>query len=82
MWEDPIVAEVHRIREKLAADCSFDIGVFFAELRKHQAATVTPVAHQKKLAEPTAEAEPDRDPDFPRSGTSQAAPTRNGGTRE
>jgi hypothetical protein len=25
MWEDPIVAEVHRAREKLAAECNFDI---------------------------------------------------------
>ena len=34
MWEDPIVAEVHRAREKLAADCNFDIKTFFAGLRK------------------------------------------------
>ena len=25
MWEDPIVAEVHRTREKLAAECNFDV---------------------------------------------------------
>ena len=25
MWEDPIVAEVHRTREKLAAEYNFDI---------------------------------------------------------
>ena len=38
MWEDPIVAEVHRTREKLAAECNFDIKAFFADLRKRQAA--------------------------------------------
>ena len=38
MWEDPIVAEVHRTREKLAAKFNFDIGAFFADLRKRQAA--------------------------------------------
>src|SRR5438874_10059617 len=38
MWEDPIVAEVHRTREKLAAEYNFDITAFFADLRKRQAA--------------------------------------------
>ena len=28
MWEDPIVAEVHRIREKLAAEYNFDADRF------------------------------------------------------
>lgn len=36
MWEDPIVAEVHRAREKLAADCNYDISAFFAGLRERQ----------------------------------------------
>ena len=36
MWEDPIVAEVHRAREKLAAECNYDIRAFFAGLRKRQ----------------------------------------------
>ena len=33
MWNDPIVAEVHRAREKLAAECNFDIKAFFAGVR-------------------------------------------------
>lgn len=37
MWKDPIVAEVHRAREKLAADCNFDIKAFFAGVRQRQA---------------------------------------------
>jgi hypothetical protein len=37
MWEDPIVAEVHRAREKLAAECNYDIDAFFAGVRKRQA---------------------------------------------
>jgi len=48
MWEDPIVAEVHRAREKLAAECNYDIGAFFAGLRKRQAA----LSVQRKRAEP------------------------------
>lgn len=38
MWEDPIVAEVHRIREELAAKFNFDVKAIFADLRKRQAA--------------------------------------------
>lgn len=37
MWQDPIVAEVHHAREKLAADCNFDIKAFFAGVRNRQA---------------------------------------------
>ena len=37
MWEDPIVAEIHRTREKLAADYDYDIKAFFADLQKRQA---------------------------------------------
>jgi hypothetical protein len=57
MWEDPIVAEVHRTREKLAAQHNFDIGAFFADLRKRQAALGGRLVPQKKQAEPTADAE-------------------------
>ena len=38
MWEDPIVAEVHRIREELAARFDFDIHAMFADMRKRQTA--------------------------------------------
>jgi hypothetical protein len=37
MWEDPIVAEVHRIREKLAAEHNFDLKAYFADVRERQA---------------------------------------------
>ena len=55
MWEDPIVAEVHRTREQLAAASNFDVTTFFADLRKRQAALGERLVHQKKRAEPTAE---------------------------
>lgn len=54
MWEDPIVAEVHRTREKLAAEHNYDIGAFFADVRKRQAAQGERLVPQKKQAEPTA----------------------------
>jgi hypothetical protein len=38
MWEDPIVAEVHRIREQLAAEFNYDIDAICADLRKRQEA--------------------------------------------
>ena len=57
MWEDPIVAEVHRAREKLAADCNYDIDAFFAEVRKRQASLGIRLVPQKKQAEPTTEAD-------------------------
>ncbi len=52
MWEDPIVAEVHRAREKLAADCNYDIEAFFADVRKRQALLGARLVPQKKRAEP------------------------------
>jgi hypothetical protein len=48
MWEDPIVAEVHRAREKLAADCNYDIEAFFAGVRKRQTALGSRLVHPKK----------------------------------
>jgi hypothetical protein len=38
MREDPIVEEVHRIREKLAAEFNFDVKRIFADFRKRQVA--------------------------------------------
>jgi hypothetical protein len=62
MWEDPIVAEVHRAREKLAAEANFDIKVFFAGVRKRQASLGNRLVSPKKRAEPTAEADRGRQP--------------------
>ena len=47
MWEDPIVAEVHRTSEKLAAEYNYDIKAFFADLRKRQAALGARLVRQK-----------------------------------
>ncbi len=57
MWEDPIVAEVHRTREKLAAEYNFDIDAFFEDVRRRQASLGNRLVRQKKQAEPTAEAD-------------------------
>jgi len=55
MWEDPIVEEVHRTREKLAAEFDFDVKAIVADLRKRQASLGARLVPQKKPAEPPAE---------------------------
>ena len=49
MWEDPIVAEVHRTREMLAAKFNFDIDAIFADMQKRQAALGDRLVSPKKL---------------------------------
>ena len=74
MWEDPIVAEVHRTREKLAAEYNYDLGAFFADVRKRQASLGSRLVPQKKPAEPTAEADRGRHSGTAGSASSGAAP--------
>jgi hypothetical protein len=69
MWEDPIVAEVHRIREELAARFDFDVHAMFADMRKRQTALGSRLVSLVKPAEPTAE--PDRDGN---PGSAESAP--------
>ena len=74
MWEDPIVAEVHRTREKLAAEYNFDVTAFFADLRKRQASLGARLVPQKKRAEPSPEVDRGRHFGSPGSTPSEAAP--------
>ena len=37
MKDDPIVAEVHSIRDELAAQCGYDLKEIFRQLRQQQA---------------------------------------------
>jgi hypothetical protein len=55
MWEDPIVEEVHRTRETLAAEHKFDVKAIFADLRKRQAALGARLVRRKKRDTSTAE---------------------------
>jgi hypothetical protein len=48
MWEDPIVAEVHRTREELAAAFNFDVKAIFADLRRRQTALGTRLVRPKE----------------------------------
>jgi hypothetical protein len=74
MWEDPIVAEVHRIREELAARFNYDIHAMFADMRKRQAGLGSRLVSLAKPAEPTADADRGRHTGSPGSASSEAAP--------
>ena len=56
MWEDPIVQEVRREREKLAAQFNFDVDAIFEDLRKRQSTLAERLVRTKKQksAEPPA----------------------------
>jgi hypothetical protein len=74
VWEDPIVADIHRTREKLAAEYGFDVRAIFADLRKRQEALGSRLVSPNKRAEPTAEI--DRNPDFGSPGSTPNEPAR------
>jgi hypothetical protein len=74
MWQDPIVAEVHRAREKLAAQYHFDLRAFFADLRRRQAALGERLVLQKKRAVPKAQADLGHDLGSAASPPSEATP--------
>lgn len=74
MWEDPIVAEVRRTREMLAAKFNFDIDAIFADLQKRQSALGDRLVSPKDQAEKTAEADRGRDSDASQTKPPKAAP--------
>jgi len=51
MWDDPIVSDVQRAREQLAAQYGFDVGTIFAEMRKHQNALGARLVMLRKMEE-------------------------------
>ncbi len=60
MWEDPVVNEVRRIREELAEQYNFDIGVIFAEIRKKQATLGKRLVNRERQVKAGQGAAPDR----------------------
>jgi hypothetical protein len=73
MWEDPIVADVHRIREQLSAAYGFDVNAIFADLRKRQSALGTRLVPQKKRGGSGTEVERGNDSSTPGSTQAEAA---------
>jgi hypothetical protein len=49
MGEDPIVAEVRRIREELSAKFDFDVDAIFADIQRRQAEPGRRLVPQKKI---------------------------------
>lgn len=74
MWEDPIVAEVREIREKLAANFGFDVKAIFADLRKRQGSLGGKLIPQQRRAEPAAEADRGRQLGSTEAASSEASP--------
>jgi hypothetical protein len=60
MWEDPILEELHRIREEHAKSFNYDFKAIFADWRKRQAASgkklvsLRPKQRSNNIVEPTA----------------------------
>ncbi len=71
MWEDPIVAEVHRAREQLAAESNYDLATFLAGIRKRQACQKDRPVRQ---VTPTSETDRGNDPCSP-AAPSESVPT-------
>jgi hypothetical protein len=63
MWEDPIVAEVRRAREQLAARFGFDVDAIFADIQNRQAALGPRLASRTRPAEPQAAIEQEPRPE-------------------
>jgi hypothetical protein len=74
MWDDPIVQEVHRTREALAAEYGFDVKAIFADLRKRQTSLGGRLVRQTKRVEATAQVDQGRPLGSPDSAPSEVAP--------
>jgi hypothetical protein len=74
MWEDPIVAEVHRTREQLAKNFDFDVIAIVADIRKRQAALGSRLVSLTSSAESAAEADADRESNTHESQSPGSAP--------
>ncbi len=61
MWEDPIVQDVRREREKLAAQFNFDVDAIFEDLRKRQSTLGERLVRPKKQKGAEPPAAPDLD---------------------
>lgn len=51
MYHDPIVGEVREIRERLAAECDFDVHKIFERARQQQAASNATIVNDSKEAD-------------------------------
>jgi putative heme iron utilization protein len=50
MWKDPIVEEIHAVREQIARECNYELGEIFARLRMRQKANAERIVRKEDLA--------------------------------
>lgn len=55
MWTDPVVDEIHQIRQKMLAEVGGDIHAFMAKIRAEQAASGRVVIESTRLPKPPTE---------------------------
>ena len=55
MWEDPIVAEIHRIRKELAARFNYDVKAIMDDMRAREVALGSRLVDRSKRSEPVKE---------------------------
>lgn len=55
MWTDPVVDEIHQIRQKMLAEVGGDIHAFMAKIRAEQAASGRVVIESTRLPKLPAE---------------------------
>ncbi len=65
MWEDPIVGEVRRVRDELAARFNYDVKAIFADMRARRAARGSRLVNRSKQFE-SVEAASENQPSEPR----------------
>ena len=58
MWTDPVVDEIHQIRQKMLAEVGGDIHAFMAKIRAEQATSGRVVIESTRLPKPSAENPP------------------------
>jgi len=61
MWEDPIVAEVRKVREQLARKFAFDVHAIFADLRQRQTLLGSRLVRRQKRTKTEQAAAPAQD---------------------
>lgn len=49
MWKDPIVEEIHAVREQIARECHYDLKQIIACLRKKEEEHLGRVVHKEEL---------------------------------
>jgi hypothetical protein len=50
MWKDPIVEEIHAVREEIARECDYDIEKIVARLKEKEKENPERLVHKEQIA--------------------------------